>query len=204
MANDKNKPNIGFRKSVINLILWIALYLIISALINSVIPIYYKEFNIYVLTPYGSYINIVLALVFGYMIVISFSNVVYWSLRLRYPYSTAQAVKSIFTIIGIGALLASIAGAIAGGAAGVALAGFIGLVIGFASQQVLGQAIAGLFVLLARPVRIGDYATLAGETGTIEDISSMFTMVRKDDGVLVLIPNNMLIGSKIQIIKRGS
>jgi small-conductance mechanosensitive channel len=32
----------------------------------------------------------------------------------------------------------------------------------------------------------------------------MFTMVRKDDGVLVLIPNNMLIGSKIQIIKRGS
>jgi small conductance mechanosensitive channel len=204
MARENIKPSIAFRNSVIILILWIALYLIISALINSVIPIYYKEFNTYVLTPYGSYINIVLALVFGYMIIVSFSNVAYWSLRLRYPHGTAQAVKSVFMIIGIGALLASIAGAVAGGAAGVALGGFIGLVIGFASQQVLGQAIAGLFILLARPIRIGDYATLAGETGAIEDISSMFTIVRKDDGVLVLVPNNMLIGSKIYVIKRST
>jgi len=46
--------------------------------------------------------------------------------------------------------------AIAGGAAGVALGGFIGMVIGFASQQVLGQAISGLFILISRPFKISD------------------------------------------------
>jgi small-conductance mechanosensitive channel len=84
----------------------------------------------------------------------------------------------------------------------VALGGFIGMVIGFATQQVLGQAIAGLFVLLARPIRIGDYVNAAGETGVVEDIASLFTIIRKDDGSLALIPNNSLIGSKIYIIKR--
>jgi small-conductance mechanosensitive channel len=51
-------------------------------------------------------------------------------------------------------MLAAIAGGVAGGAAGVALGGFIGLVVGFASQQVLGQAVAGLFLLIARPFKI--------------------------------------------------
>mgnify|MGYP000010261467 CR=1 FL=1 len=194
----------NFRNSIFYLILAIAAYLVISALINTIIPTNYKDFKVYIIDQYGDYINIVLALIFGYLIIMAFSNSIYWSLRIRYPHGTAQAVKSIMTIVGIGALLASIAGAVAGGAAGVALGGFIGLVIGFASQQVLGQAIAGLFILLTRPIKIGDYATLAGETGLVEDISSMFTMIRKDDGTLVMIPNNLLIGSKIYILKRGS
>lgn len=41
------------------------------------------------------------------------------------------------------------------------------------------QAIAGIFIFLARPIRIGYYATLGGETGIIEDISSMFTILEK-------------------------
>ena len=151
---------------------------------------------------YGGYVGVALALAFGYMIVRAFANTVYWMLRVRYPHSTAAAVRSPFTILGVGALVAGIAGGTAGGAAGVALGGFIGMVIGFATQQVLGQAIAGLFVLLARPIRIGDYVTAAGETGVVEDVTSLFTVIRKDDGTLALIPNNSLIGSKIYIIKR--
>jgi small conductance mechanosensitive channel len=47
--------------------------------------------------------------------------------------------------------VAALAGAVSGGAAAAALGGFIGLVKGFATQQVLGQAVAGTFLLLARP-----------------------------------------------------
>jgi len=36
------------------------------------------------------------------------------------------------------------------------LGSFIGLFVGFATQQVLGQAIAGLFILLARSFKIGN------------------------------------------------
>lgn len=145
--------------SLVWLIVWIAAYMMVAAIVNGVLPqvlspiFNYREL---VLKPYGAYINITLALIFGYMIVKSFANFIYWSMRMRYPHQTAAAIRSIMTILGIGALLAAIAGGVAGGAAGVALGGFLALVIGFASQQVLGQAVAGMFILLTRPFKIGD------------------------------------------------
>ncbi|HWQ17363.1 MAG TPA: mechanosensitive ion channel domain-containing protein [Sulfolobales archaeon] len=190
-----------FRNSVMMLIIWVVIYLIISALINGyLLPLLSREGV--EATQYAPYINIALALAFGYMIVRALANTIYWSLRARYEHPQAAAVRSVMIIIGIGALLAGIAGGVAGGAAGVALGGFLGIVVGFASQQVLSQAVAGLFLLLARPVSIGDRVTIAGETGAIEDISSLFIKIRKDDGTLMLIPNNMAIGAKIQIIKK--
>jgi small-conductance mechanosensitive channel len=51
--------------------------------------------------------------------------------------------------------LAVIAGAVPGEPAAVALGGFIGIVFAFASQQVLGQTLAGLLILLARPFTTG-------------------------------------------------
>lgn len=193
---------VKIRNSIIILVVWIAIYIIVNAIIFATLPTMIPGFGD-LIAPYSTYIGIGLALVFGYMIIRSFSNLVYWMLRIKHPHSTAASVRSIFTIIGIGALAAGIAGGSAGGAAGVALGGFIGMVIGYATQQVLGQAVAGLFVLLARPVKIGDYVNVAGEQGLIEDISTLFTQIRKDDGTLALIPNNQLVGSKIYILKRS-
>lgn len=141
------------------------------------------------------------ALVFGYLIVSAIAVFFYWSMRARYDHPTSAAVKSLVRILGVGALLASIAGGVAGGAAGVALGAFIGLVIGFASQQVMGQAISGMFLLLTRPFRIGDKAVLAGEEGVVEEISTLFTTIAKEDGTRVLIPNSSIIGAKIQLKK---
>lgn len=191
------------RKSIFDLVAWTALYLIVSAVILTAIPTYFVELA-KAIENYSTYIVIGLSLFFGYMILKSFSEIIYWSMRLRYPHSTSAAVRSITRLLGMGALAAAIAGGAAGGAAGVALGGFIGMVVGFATQQVLGQAIAGLFVLIARPVKIGDRVTAAGETGTVQDISTLFTTIEKDDGTTALIPNNMLIGSKIYIHKKTS
>lgn len=191
----------GLRDSIGALIVWIVAYFIVAAVINNFVIPFLTSYGLPA-DKYSGYVNIGLALLFGYLIVRSFANVIYWSLRSRYAHSEAAAVRSIMTIIGIGALLAAIAGGVAGGAAGVALGGFIGIVIGFASQQVLGQAVAGVFLLLARPFKIGDYVTLGGETGTVEDVTSLFTIVKKDDGTIVLIPNNTIIGNKIYLLKK--
>jgi len=151
---------------------------------------------------YAPYVNILLSLLFGYFIVMAFANVVYWNLRLKYDHPTAASMRSVFRLIGIGALVAAIAGGVAGGAAGVALGGFIGLVIGFASQQVLGQAVAGLFILLARPFRIKDRVNVAGEEGIVEEVSTLFTYINKSDGTTVLVPNNSIIGNKIYLLPK--
>jgi small-conductance mechanosensitive channel len=73
------------------------------------------------------------------------------------------------------------------------------MVVGFASQQVLGQAIAGLFLLIARPFKIGDAVVIAGEDGVVDDVATLFTRVVKADGVVALIPNNAIIGGKIYL-----
>jgi len=157
-----------------------------------------------VLKDYAVYVYIIVLLALGWMIVNAVAAMFYVMIKPRYGASTAAAIRSMVRILGLGALLAGIAGGVAGGTAGVALGGFIGLVIGFATQQVLGQAVAGLFILLARPFKIGDLVDVAGESEVrVRDISTLFTIVQRKDGFEVLVPSSMIIGQKIVIRERA-
>ena len=51
-------------------------------------------------------------------------------------------------------------------------------VVGFASRQVLANAIAGMVLAVTQPLRIGDLVTFEGETGTVEDVSLTYTWLR--------------------------
>jgi len=157
-----------------------------------------------VLRDYWVYVSIIVLLVMGWMIVNAVASMFYAMLKPKYGVSTAAAVRSMIRILGLGGLLAGIAGGVAGGASGVALGGFIGLVVGFATQQVLSQAVAGMFILLARPFRVNDVVDVAGESEvTVKDISTLFTIVQRKDGTEVLIPSTMIIGSKIVIRQKS-
>lgn len=184
--------------SIARIVLYIVLYVAIAAVIQWLFTDLLLTFGINIV-DYIGYVQILLAVGFGYMISNSIAVFFYWTMRARYDHATSAAVRNIVKIVGIGALVAAIAGGVAGGAAGVALGGFIGMVIGFASQQVLGQAIAGLFLLIVRPLKIGDNVILSGEEGIVEDVSTLFTVIMKQDGVRVLIPNNMILGGKIYV-----
>jgi len=179
-------------------VLYIILYVVVAAVIQWLFTSFLLQFGINIV-DYMGYIQVLLAVAFGYLIVSGIALFFYWSMRAKYDHATAAAVRNIVKIIGVGALVAAIAGGVAGGAAGVALGGFIGIVIGFASQQVLGQAVAGLFLLISRPYKIGDAVVLAGEEGIVNDVATLFTIVVKSDGTKVLIPNNSIVGSKIYL-----
>jgi len=179
-------------------VVYIVLYVVVAAAVQYLFTDPLK--NLYAqITDYLVYVNILLAVLFGWLIVKSIAEFFYWTMRAKYDHSTAAAVRNVVRIIGVGALAAAIAGGVAGGAAGVALGGFLGIVVGFATQQVLGQAVAGLFLLIARPFRIGDRVVVAGEEGVVDDVSSLFTRVLKDDGTIALVPNNAIIGGKIYL-----
>ncbi|MGC8583674.1 MAG: mechanosensitive ion channel domain-containing protein [Thermoproteus sp.] len=184
--------------AIARVVVYVVIYVIISAVVHYLMSSLLPQYNIQV-QSYEGYVQILLALLFGYYIVSGVAEFFYWSMRAKYDHSVAASVRNVVRIIGIGAMLASIAGAVGGGAAGVALGGFLGIVIGFASQQVLGQAVAGLFLLIARPFKIKDSVNLVGEDGVVEDVSTLFTTVIKSDGTKVLIPNNAIIGNKIYL-----
>ncbi len=191
-------------RNILKLVLSIAAYIAASIILNSYLPELLGEFSASTAEAYSQYlpyINLVALLGFGYLIVIAFANLIYWNLRLRYPHSTARVVRNAVKIIGIGALIASAAGGSGGAAAGLAVGSFLGLVGGFATRKVLGQAVAGLFLLILRPFRIGDRAIVSGEEGVVKDVTTFYTVIEKPDGSTALIPNDGVISGKILLKK---
>jgi len=187
-------------RNLLKLIIWIVAYVALSIFFNIYLPSFLGAFA-ETYQKYLPYLNMGLLLGLGYLMISALANVMYWNLRLKYPHSTAQVVRNVVKLVGVGGLIAAVAGGSAGGAAGVALGGFIGMVIGFATQKVLGQAIAGLFLLVMRPFKIGDRVAVSGEEGVVQNITTFFTVLEKDGGELALIPNNNVIGGKINIKK---
>lgn len=100
--------------------------------------------------------------------------------------------------------------------------GFAGIVIGLASQDVLGNIFGGIAIVGSRPFKVGDRITLStwqygivapsyppkfysndflipGYTGKVTGISLMYTTIMTDDNIPLKIPNSVLIQSSIFI-----
>src|SRR4030081_3320976 len=65
----------------------------------------------------------------------------------------------------------------------------LGIVIGLSLQDILRNFFAGIWVLVERPVRIGDTIEVSDYTGVVEEISFRTTLLRTADGRQVIIPN---------------
>ena len=70
--------------------------------------------------------------------------------------------------------------------------GFLALAFSLAFQDILKNFIAGLFMLLERPFRLGDEITVDGHTGIVENIEMRATTLRTSDGEQVLTPNSLV------------
>ncbi|MBD3207018.1 mechanosensitive ion channel [Candidatus Bathyarchaeota archaeon] len=72
-----------------------------------------------------------------------------------------------------------------------------GTIIGFASINTIGNAIAGLILMLSRPFKIGDRLYFQEEFVDVEDIDLIYTRMRTTDNILISVPNQVLIESVI-------
>lgn len=187
--------------ALIKLIVYIAVFIIISAILQFLFNSFLPKYGI-LLARYYIYVNVALTLLLGYLIVRAFADVIQEFLKLKYPIDVARAFRNVFLVIGVGALITTVAGEVGGGLAGVSVGGFLGIVIGFAMQQPLGQAISGLFILIARPFKINDYATILGDTGLVIEVGILFTELKKDDGSKVVIPSNLIIANKVYVLPK--
>ncbi len=75
--------------------------------------------------------------------------------------------------------------------------GIAGLVIGIASQSVVGNLIAGLFLMIERPMKIGQAVNIAGTAGVVEDIRVISTTLRTFEGLYVRMPNEKVFTTDI-------
>ncbi|SPH16723.1 Small-conductance mechanosensitive channel [Defluviimonas aquaemixtae] len=79
----------------------------------------------------------------------------------------------------------------------VALIGAAGLAIGLALQGTLSHIAAGVMLILFRPFRTGDYVEVAGTSGTVKEITLIFSELATLDNVQVIVPNGDIWSNKI-------
>jgi small-conductance mechanosensitive channel len=65
-------------------------------------------------------------------------------------------------------------------------------VIGFAARQTLANAVAGVMLAVAQPLRIGDVVCVEDQTGTVEDVRLNYSVLRTAEERRVFIPNERL------------
>jgi small-conductance mechanosensitive channel len=86
--------------------------------------------------------------------------------------------------------------AVAGGV--LASSAVIGLVIGFASQRTIGNAVAGILIAVTQPLRLGDEVEVQGTRGVVEEIGLTYTWIRTRDNDRLVVPNEKLASDTIR------
>jgi small-conductance mechanosensitive channel len=149
----------------------------------------------------GSWAAAGVAVVTGVLCIRLIANELSRVLRQRGNPAAAGSLHLLIQIVGYLAVLLVIAGLLAVRVESLLLSGAIGsVVIGLAAQQALGNAIAGIVLLFARPFVVGDYITLrAGALGgqydgEVVSITLMFTILQTAEGPISL-PNSAVLAA---------
>lgn len=89
--------------------------------------------------------------------------------------------------------------------------GFLGIVVGLASQAVLGNLFSGLMLLASRPFKIGDMiyipSNIANQpfhTGSVQEITLMHTKILTESDIPLTIPNSIIAQSPILNLTRNN
>jgi len=186
-------------KRTVDIIIVVALVIILSFMMAST-TWFFTEYGIPL--DYIPYVHAAEIFIFGSLIVEKTSAIIMKTVLIVAGMAVAKGVKTITRIVGYGVLISLLASVFkADPAAALAMGGFMAVVVGYATQQVLGNAVAGVFLVMSRPFKIGDKVKLLGKyEGTVSEITVMFTII--DSGERrVLIPSTKIIGDVIEVIK---
>lgn len=70
----------------------------------------------------------------------------------------------------------------------IAGASIIGVAVGFGSQKLVQDFITGIFLLMENAMQVGDSVSVAGVSGTVENLSIRTVRLRAGDGSLHIVP----------------
>lgn len=79
----------------------------------------------------------------------------------------------------------------------IAVIGTAGVAIGLALQGSLSNVAGGFVLMMTKPFKIGDYITVSGVEGTVEQISILHTQLVTASNQAVFIPNGTAVGATI-------
>ena len=127
-------------------------------------------------------------------------------LLLPAPHKLDQGarLRLLVRIIGYIIALMSVISILASNATlGISVGAIAGVVIAFATQNILGNVIAAVVILNTRMVHIGEEITIGQTKGIVSDINLTHTILSVNDSICY-VPNSLLVSSIVQRNKRNS
>jgi small conductance mechanosensitive channel len=73
-----------------------------------------------------------------------------------------------------------------------------GVAIGMAWSGLLGNFAAGVFLVILQPIKVGDFVTAGGVTGTVKEVGLFVTAIDTPDNVHTIVGNGKILGDTIQ------
>jgi len=86
----------------------------------------------------------------------------------------------------------------------LASAGAAGVIFGIAAQRSIGNVVAGFQILFTQPLRIDDSVVVEGESGTVEELTLTYVVVRLWDFRRLILPITYFIEKPFQNWTRSS
>jgi small conductance mechanosensitive channel len=120
---------------------------------------------------------------------------------LRYPFDQTVAAyigTAVSVLLTIGLLLALLGFFGIETTSFAALLAGVGIAIGAAWSGLLANLAAGIFLLILRPFKVGDFISGGGVVGTVNDVGLFVTSIITLDNVQTFVGNNKLFGDNIQ------
>ena len=75
--------------------------------------------------------------------------------------------------------------------------GALGIGLGFGLQDIVKNFVAGLVILIERPIQIGDSIEIGDVVGDVTEIRARATVVRTNDDVSLIVPNSKFISETV-------
>jgi small-conductance mechanosensitive channel len=113
------------------------------------------------------------------------------------PEARRFAGRAVYVAVWVGAALLALAVLGVHVAALATLLGALGLAVTLALQDVARNFVAGIYLLVEHPFGPGDRITLRGETGQIVFVGLRTTLLRRDDGAEVIVPNTVILSEVV-------
>ena len=153
-------------------------------------------------TLYLRYLQVAEVAMVGFIAIHTISKISY-RLSLLYSEQTAKSIRSLIRIAGAIIVIAfAISYLSQDPIIAASISTISGLVIGFAASNLIGNVIAGIYLAITRPFRIGDRIKVFSENGRVNDIGLIYTRLLLDNGDEMLASNSSIVTTNIILRKK--
>lgn len=152
--------------------------------------------------------NLIIALVIfvGFLILASWVRTMVRHLSIRRQHRRnlslllSQLAYTLVAVLGFLIALSVVAPSFRAGDL-IKMLGIGSVAIGFAFQNILQNFLAGILLLMQEPFALGDWISVTGIEGTVEDIQTRATVILTSEGKRVVIPNAVLFTNPVAVGK---